>query len=96
VTVTAPSGGYGVPSSASLEWSGVTATAPSGATLNYAVGGGTISLPGPWYVVMQDPSNTGGNKVMLYTNISSLPYWAKVVLTVNSLPAYGTVATYTL
>jgi len=90
LVVTAPStnvpGQY--PMAASVSAVGVTATAPNGNVLTYT-GGGQISYPGTWVVVVLDPTNVGGSKISVYPYGTALPYWAQTIATIGGIPGPG-------
>lgn len=95
VSLVAASGGgiYGI----TVSWTGVTAIAPDGSTLNYTDGSLTMASNQTAVLAVDDPSDSGGAAVSLYiVGTSTPPTGSQQLLNITSVPATGATQNFTL
>jgi hypothetical protein len=87
------SGIYGI----TVSWTGVTAIAPDGGTLNYSDGSLTMASDQTAVLAVDDPGYSGGAAVSLYiVGTSTPPTGSQQLLGISSVPAAGTTQNFNL
>jgi hypothetical protein len=88
VSLVAGAAGMGGAYIVTVSWSGITAIAPNGSTLNYTDGSSAMPSGSTANLFVIDPNNVGGNLVALSVNAMA-PTGAQVLLSIGTLPSAG-------